>query len=410
MTDSPTAPTAPAPEPPPTPKLPEFPATLAEAVVRALADLPNIVRDREANIPGKEGKPGYSYKYVDLATTIEKVKPVLARWGLALLQDVAGDGKTVTVTTTLLHVSGETRMTPELGMAAGATPQATGSAITYARRYQAMAVLGLAPDDDDGQAAAAAPYIERLPIEQRSDVTVSRASAEAYVALCEKRGLTMDHIKAIVQRVTGGRTDQPALVLEAEVDALTAATKDVVERRRQTDQERAARTGTPAPQASPPAVGPWGPYQPAPTTPGEAPEAAQEPSDAPAATDTAPEPPQRPTAPQTDVAAQRAEGMATTGAIRDAFRAADDAVVTRETTSQAVDERPGAIVRHPDDTVAAGEAIIAEAQRSDLTVIRTWLVAHRQSVQGNAATIRARYARERCKAELDGYDPFEARS
>jgi hypothetical protein len=242
MTDSPTAPPAPAPEPPPTP---EIPATLAEAIVRALADLPNIVRDREANIPGKDGKPGYSYKYVDLATTIEKVKPVLARWGLALLQDVAGDGKTITVTTTLIHVSGETRTTPELGMAAGATPQATGSAITYARRYQAMAVLGLAPDDDDGQAAAAAPYIERLPIEQRSDVTVSRASAEAYVALCEKRGLTMDHIKAIVQRVTGGRTDQPALVLEAEVDALTAATKDVVERRRQTDQERAARTGTP---------------------------------------------------------------------------------------------------------------------------------------------------------------------
>ena len=39
------------------------------------------------------------------------------------------------------------------------TPQSQGSAITYARRYALCAVLGIAGDDDDGQAGmnAAAP-------------------------------------------------------------------------------------------------------------------------------------------------------------------------------------------------------------------------------------------------------------
>jgi len=33
------------------------------------------------------------------------------------------------------------------------TPQAQGSAITYARRYVLTALVGVAPDDDDGQSA-----------------------------------------------------------------------------------------------------------------------------------------------------------------------------------------------------------------------------------------------------------------
>lgn len=40
---------------------------------------------------------------------------------------------------------------------AGGTPQQTGSAITYARRYSALAALGLATEDDDGQSATVPP-------------------------------------------------------------------------------------------------------------------------------------------------------------------------------------------------------------------------------------------------------------
>jgi hypothetical protein len=35
-----------------------------------------------------------------------------------------------------------------------ADPQAEGSALTYARRYALMAMVGIAPEDDDGNAAS----------------------------------------------------------------------------------------------------------------------------------------------------------------------------------------------------------------------------------------------------------------
>lgn len=200
----------------------EFPpATLAASLVGALGELPNIGRDREANIPGKDGKPGYSYRYVDLATLIDHVKPVLTRWGLALLQDVTGDAKTVSVTTVLIHRSGEERHSPPLSMPAGNTPQATGSAITYARRYQAMSVLGLAPDDDDGQAAANAPYREA----DLSPPVITPHVADGYLELTRKRGFTDAEVREIVLGVTERRTEDVRYLYQTQLDALTDATR-----------------------------------------------------------------------------------------------------------------------------------------------------------------------------------------
>jgi hypothetical protein len=53
----------------------------------------------------------------------------------------------------LLHTSGE-KISGEYPLPANGSPQALGSAITYARRYCLCAVTGVAADDDDdGQAA-----------------------------------------------------------------------------------------------------------------------------------------------------------------------------------------------------------------------------------------------------------------
>jgi hypothetical protein len=44
------------------------------------------------------------------------------------------------------------------------TPQAMGSAITYARRYALSAIVGIAPDDDDdGNAASVTPARQEAP-------------------------------------------------------------------------------------------------------------------------------------------------------------------------------------------------------------------------------------------------------
>jgi hypothetical protein len=105
----------------------------------------------------KTGTGNYG-KFAELHELIEAVRGVLAKNGLAFMQDVSGlpDGR-IGVTTILVHTSGETIATGPLPMPAPADPQKVGSAITYARRYALMATLGIATEDDDGQAAKPAP-------------------------------------------------------------------------------------------------------------------------------------------------------------------------------------------------------------------------------------------------------------
>jgi hypothetical protein len=64
----------------------------------------------------------------------------------------------VIVETMLIHESGETLSSGKLHVpAAKQDPQGYGSALTYARRYSLMAACGIAPEDDDGNAASRKP-------------------------------------------------------------------------------------------------------------------------------------------------------------------------------------------------------------------------------------------------------------
>ena len=130
-----------------------MPQTIEEAVVSAFAALQSIPRSREARVPMKSGGH-YTYSYADLDDTLSYVRPILARFGLAALQDVTENGRGIGVTTRLIHCSGGVMTFGPLPMDGGGNPQAIGSAITYARRYSLLAALGLATEDDDGQTAA----------------------------------------------------------------------------------------------------------------------------------------------------------------------------------------------------------------------------------------------------------------
>lgn len=96
--------------------------------------------------------PHFRSKYADLASIRDACRP-LAKFGIAFLQPTRAEGPHVTVTTLLLHSSGEW-ISADLTLTAGQnTPQAVGSAITYGRRYGLAAMVGIAPEDDDGEAA-----------------------------------------------------------------------------------------------------------------------------------------------------------------------------------------------------------------------------------------------------------------
>jgi hypothetical protein len=140
------------------PKDDERRAEWAAAVVAALAEMPAVPKNKTA------ATGSYSYQYADLPSILEAVRPVLARHGLAISQEVSTRDGYIQVTTLLLHKSGHWEAYGPLAMPAGQNAQASGSAITYARRYALTAVLGIAAeDDDDGQAVSTADPPRRRP-------------------------------------------------------------------------------------------------------------------------------------------------------------------------------------------------------------------------------------------------------
>ena len=98
--------------------------------------------------------PHFKNKYADLASCWSACRAPLSKHGLAVLQPSRTDGPVVTVNTIVAHKSGEW-IAEEISMTATVnTPQGIGSAITYARRYQLCAMVGIAPEDDDGNDAS----------------------------------------------------------------------------------------------------------------------------------------------------------------------------------------------------------------------------------------------------------------
>lgn len=109
----------------------------------------------EIEPPKKDAaNPFFKSKYADLASITEAIRKPFAKHGLAILQEPKVANGKVIVATTILHSSGqyfrsELEMTPTKS-----DPQGIGSAITYGRRYAMQAAAGVAPEDDDGNAAS----------------------------------------------------------------------------------------------------------------------------------------------------------------------------------------------------------------------------------------------------------------
>ena len=98
--------------------------------------------------------PHFRSKYADLSACVEAVIEGLNGAGIALIQRTSMDDTGVTVETVFVHESGEMMECGKLHVPASKQDaQGYGSALTYARRYSLMAACGIAPEDDDGNAA-----------------------------------------------------------------------------------------------------------------------------------------------------------------------------------------------------------------------------------------------------------------
>lgn len=111
------------------------------------------------NIAKKKDNPFTRSKYLDLATMLETIRPMLAEEGLFISQHVVDHPKDLTLKamdTYLIHESGEVLRFPgAFGKPDNNNVQGVASYETYQRRYRIMNALGIvgANDDNDGEGA-----------------------------------------------------------------------------------------------------------------------------------------------------------------------------------------------------------------------------------------------------------------
>jgi len=125
-------------------------AGLAAALAKAQGAMKGAVKD--------SANPFFKSKYADLASVVEAIRAAFSANGLSYIQTVqSSELDEVRVETMILHSSGEWISCGVLALPVSKNDaQGYGSALTYARRYSLSAAVGVAPEDDDGNAAVAA--------------------------------------------------------------------------------------------------------------------------------------------------------------------------------------------------------------------------------------------------------------
>lgn len=144
--------------------------------------------------------PAFKSKYADLGACLDAVADPCVQAGIVLYQETFEDNTGVTVETVFLHESGESLRCGKLHVPASKQdPQGYGSALTYARRYSLMAACGIAPEDDDGNAAANAQAGKPNAAQQKpkADTDMSPKARAARIMTGVAAGDTVNAAKAL---------------------------------------------------------------------------------------------------------------------------------------------------------------------------------------------------------------------
>jgi hypothetical protein len=121
-------------------------AAISAALTKAQAAMGGAVKDSE--------NPFFDSKYADLESVTEAIRKPATANDLSWVQGAGTDENgVVSLTTLVMHSSGEWIKTTVQSRPKDITPQSVGSAITYNRRYGLAAAFGVYQTDDDGNAA-----------------------------------------------------------------------------------------------------------------------------------------------------------------------------------------------------------------------------------------------------------------
>ena len=146
--------------------------------------------------------PFFKSTYISLDGILETVRPILAKNGLAVIQEATGDGDYIFVKTKLIHESGEMIETEVLKMKPQKNdPQSMGSCITYSKRYQLAALLGICECIDDD--ANIATYGNSSPEQSKSNGKLSAKQVGRLLAIGLKAGIKEPEIKKVIKAEFG---------------------------------------------------------------------------------------------------------------------------------------------------------------------------------------------------------------
>ena len=166
--------------------------------------------------------PHFKSKYADLAACVEAVIDALNANGIGLVQKSHPDDSGVTIETLFIHTSGESMSGGTLHVPASKhDAQGYGSALSYARRYSLMAACGIAPEDDDGNAATKAP-----PVKAAAPASAKPITRDVFDNLDpETQEWLRNHAMEAIAFHVKGRTDEAfdyLASLELDADMKTA--------------------------------------------------------------------------------------------------------------------------------------------------------------------------------------------
>lgn len=157
-------------------------SNLFTAFLAAQADFLHVVREDDSN----------RGKFAAFPAVIAHVRPILNKHGLALFQPVKPAEGGVCVRTVIAHTSGETYSDDGLFLpAAKHDPQGYGSALSYAKRYGLLSMLGVATADDDGAAALQGLETEKREAAANAALAAARLSpkqAQIITSIMAKAG------------------------------------------------------------------------------------------------------------------------------------------------------------------------------------------------------------------------------
>lgn len=118
---------------------------LASALCAAQSQMGGAVKD--------SANPFFKSSYADLTSVIKAIKQPFSDNGLSYTQFPVSNENGVGVSTRLMHVSGQWLEMEYTLPTVKKDPQASGSAITYARRYALQSIAGIPTADDDAESA-----------------------------------------------------------------------------------------------------------------------------------------------------------------------------------------------------------------------------------------------------------------